>query len=776
MAGGRYELRRVRTTPGAPEEEDMKQGTDTLRVFDFGLLFQALAQSLKVGVLKVSSRHGEKYLHFSRGRLKAIYTKRSKIRIGRILYNMRVLELADLQRVLEDKEAGRVSLPVGEEFVVRGLVSEADLATAVNYQMTEEILEIFYWHEYSYEFFGGSMEKTLLHLSSEYTRVGGDQDVQELLLNVSRIVDEIRKFNQVTPSLRDVYELTVDPEAHLESVGRPPELVELLRLIDGSRDLREILKEIRLNRFEVLELLFRLRTGGIIRPKNSFELLMLAENQRRSLTPERLARLYERVRELGVEGFDVTERLAGVYEESGDATRAAGLFVEHSRRALEAGDPATAGRSAKRAVDLFPDSVEFRELLIRVLLGAGDRVTAVDELSALAGIFAAKEDTGNELKTLSRAHALGSGDRDLLLRIGRANLKLGRMRSAAGAFVRLGEGCARAGEADRALEHMREAVRACPENSRFRWILTVELRKAGRAAEAGEEARRLIPAAWERCERSGRRSSAVRGALRALCARLQSLELGDSAPVGVLADALARCGDVGGAKALLSEAARKAKAEGRLDECREALGRASELAPEDVGVRSVLAGVLVELGDVEAAVPELLSVARLHAARGESSEAELNLRRVLEMRPISPDVMLELAELLLGERREKDAAELFARIGNLNRAAGASARAAEFLDRACQVDPGEPTHLRALAEALGEVLDMDRSVESFERLVALLRGRGDHAAALDAGLKVLEARGPANGLDRVLRESWRALGERLDLLVSGRRTPSVELV
>jgi tetratricopeptide (TPR) repeat protein len=746
----------------------MKQGTDTLRVFDFGLLFQALAQSLKVGVLKVSSRHGEKYLHFSRGKLKAIYTKRSKIRIGRILYNMRVLDHADLQQVLVDKEAGRVSLPVGEELVVRGLVTEEDLAEAVRYQMTEEILEIFYWQEYSYEFFGGPVDKTIRQLVKDYTRVGGDQDVHELLLNVSRIIDEIGKFNQVTPSLRDVYELTVDPETHLASVGRPPELVELLRLIDGCRDLREILKEIRLNRFEALELLFSLRTGGIIRPKNSFELLMLAENKQRTLPPERLARLYERVRELGVEGFDVTERLAQVYDALGDAARAAALFVENARRVMAAGDHDAAGRSAKRAVELFPGNAEFRGLLIEILLSEGDREAAVRELSALAMIFSAREDIESELSTLVRADGLNPSDEDLLVRTARAAAKLGRMRAAGNAFVRLGDLCARTGATERALGHLREAVRACPGSGRFRWRLVLDLARSGRRAEAVEEARRMIPAVWERAGESGRRVDAMRRALRALWTRLGRLSLRDPSIATLLAEALGRCGDAEGAKSVLAETARAAKAEGRLEECCGALTRAVEIAPADRALRTELAGVLEDLGDIDGAVAQRLSLARLCSSAGEASGAEGDLRHILSLRPISPEVMLELAELLLREGRAREAAELFAKVGNLHRAVGSSARAVEFLDRSCRADPGEPRHLRAFAEALAEALDMDRSIESFERLAMLLNGRGDHAAAIDAGMKVLQVRGAGNGLDRVLRESLRALGERL-----GERTPVV---
>ena len=264
----------------------MPEGTDSLEVFDFGLLLQALSQSLRVGALRVTGLQGEKYIYFSRGKVKAIYTRKSKVRIGKILYNLRVIGKKELKDVIDDQAAVRVTQPLGDELVARGLIRQDALDAAIRYQMTEELLEIFYWKDYSYEFISGPAERSLKGLSEDFARVGGSQNVGDLLLNVSRIIDDMEKFNRIIPSVRDIYELTVDPQDYLERQGGSNRLFELLGLIDGQRDLREILNEMRMNRFDVVELLCRMRTAEIIRPKNGLELLLLGENQRTVFPPE----------------------------------------------------------------------------------------------------------------------------------------------------------------------------------------------------------------------------------------------------------------------------------------------------------------------------------------------------------------------------------------------------------------------------------------------------------------------------------------------------------
>jgi hypothetical protein len=56
---------------------------------------------------------------------------------------------------------------------------------------------------------------------------------------------------------------------------------------------------------------------------------------------------------------------------------------------------------------------------------------------------------------------------------------------------------------------------------------------------------------------------------------------------------------------------------------------------------------------------------------------------------------------------------------------------------------------------------MDRSVESYTRLLKLLRERGDHAAAIETGLRIIKTDRSSPDVPELLRESYRALGKVL---------------
>ncbi len=741
------------TAPGS-----MAEGTDTLRVFDFGLLFQALAQSLKVGVLKVMSRQGEKFLHFSRGRLKAVYTRRSKIRLGRVLFNMRAIEQADLARVLEEQRAGKFRRPLGEELLARGLVSRENLAAAVLHQMTEELLEIFYWREYSYEFFSGPVERVLEQLKPEYTRVGGDQDVQELLLNVSRIVDEIEKFNRITPSLRDIYELAADPEEILAGSDPDGGLTDILRLVDGQRDIRDIIRDMRMNRFEVLELLCELRTQGWIRPKNAFELLMLAENQRRALPPEKLVRIYERVRELGVEGFDVTLRLAQVHAEAGNGTLAADFYEKHARNCLAEGDYAGAESSARRAVELSPDSLPRRGLLVTALGALSRAEEEVAELLAMADLSRRAGDHREETVALGLAMVLRPDDAGLLDRYAEALAGQGRARAAAGALLSLARRRGETGDRAGAEQALRRATGLRPRAPRARLRLVEHLLRGGQVTEAAEEARLLVPLMAEVC---GRRARKPDRHLLGLARRLRAQGLRDLEVTLLIAESLSRGGSDDTAKRIFADAASSLAGADRLAERREVLARAAAAFPDDGDLRESLAETLVEAGQAREALEVLAGLARRARTQGDLPAADRLYRRMLRASPVCPEALEGLAEVLLAEGKEADAAGVLVQVGDLYRATGDASRAAEKYDHACRLSPGEPRFLRALAEALSESLGMAGSAGCWERLMQALSQRGEHAAAIEAGLRIVPARGRGGDLARDLEVCYRALGARL---------------
>src|SRR6185295_10064980 len=57
-------------------------GLDSMDLFDFGILLQALANNMKVGMLAVRAESRVKFLQLEKTRIVAIYTAKPKVSLG----------------------------------------------------------------------------------------------------------------------------------------------------------------------------------------------------------------------------------------------------------------------------------------------------------------------------------------------------------------------------------------------------------------------------------------------------------------------------------------------------------------------------------------------------------------------------------------------------------------------------------------------------------------------------------------------------------------------
>ncbi len=739
-------------------------GTTSLDVFDFGLLLQALAQSSKVGTLRVVSGTREKYIHIDRGRVEAVYTRRSRFRICRILYNMHVVEMEDLRSVLEEG-SGADGKPLGEVLVEKGLVSEADLQAALHYQMLEELVEVFHWKDLTYEFFGGPPEKAVGPSIRELTRVGGGSDADSVLLEVTKILDDIENFNRTTPSLKDVYEAGVDARSYVEREGLPAHVAGLIELIDGVRDIGEVLREMRLNRFEVMEILRRMREEGLTRPKNALELLMLAENRRDSLPPKKLIRLYERVAELGLDGFDLSLRLAELYEKTGEREKAAACYLEHAGRMSAEGEAEKARAAAEKAVALVPGSPAARHRLSRILLDLDLEEEAARELQRIAGIHLGRGEPAKAEQAVGSALRILPGDESLLEDRIDILASLGRTREAVGACRALSRLRCDRRDLDGAGRILRRALEIAPSSlgarSALVGLLEVSGDRAGAAAEVGE----LVPVILARTRSRPRRAARL---LDVLAGRLSKLRQEGATAAVRIADARVELGDREGAVRILSRAGENQIAAGRIADAAHTYSRAVELDPKNLDLAETLALVLARLGSREDALARLRRIAALYRRRGEGERARHAWQEVLRLNPFSPDALLELARMETDRGRKKEAAALLNQLGQLYRAAGDLEAAVQHLDQACRLHPGRKQYVRDLAEALGVALKARHSLETFDELLAMLRARRDHIATLDVAFRMLALDPGHEEAAGALREAYESLGRRLQAALKGR--------
>jgi tetratricopeptide (TPR) repeat protein len=708
--------------------DPLSKGQDSLELFDFGVLLQALSSNLKVGVLAVRSGPREKFLRLEGSNVRCVYTAKARVTLQKVLFNQRAIERAPLRIAAQELGPDRTEQQLAEWLLEREHITPEQLWRARCYQMLEEVLELFYWPNMAFEFHadaGGEWDHGVAQRGLQ--PVGEPVAVPDLLAACAKTIDDIAKFNSVTPSLRDVYELQFASLQELERAVPDRAQREFMLLIDGVRDMREVLADMRMNRFDVLELFSTFRGADRIRPKNSFELLMLAENRRSEFSPEKRMRVLERVNELGVEGFGVVLPLAETYEKLGKQDRAADCYARHARLAAQADQLDGALASARRAVELDSQDADHQRLEIELLLRAGREQEAAAGLGALADILSARGDHAGALDALRRAQRRAPDDAALQRRIGDALAAQGALRRAAVHMRRAGDAYLDAERAAEAVECYGAAIGVYPRG----WSARLRLAAAHHAAGRGDLAIQAISdhVAFVGEAFADQETLAVQRLLDAE-ERLRDLGGFASSAARHLADAYRSFGRDADAGRALREGALSLLAARRPSSAAELCGDLIDLCPEDVPARRIAARCHAALGDRNQALAQLRRVAGGLVRDGAWDEAEEIHAEMLEIDPGSLEAQLGLARALLHTGREEEASEHYRRAGLLHRGGG---RAADALALFCEAAEKLPADRFLLAEYCELLLAAgEHGHETRSALVALAELHALHGEPAEA--------------------------------------------
>lgn len=728
------------------------KGQDSLELFDFGVLLQALSNNLKVGVLAVRSGPREKFLRLDRSNLRCVYTRKPRVSLQKVLYNHRALEKQPLRVAAQELGPQRTEEQLSEWLLERGVVTEEQIARARRYQLVEEVLELFYWTSVGFEFYADDGSWAQRVAADGIVPIGDPTTIDNVLIQCTKTIDDIAKFNSVTPSLRDVYDLQFGSLQELERAVPDPAEREFMLLIDGVRDMREVLADMRMNRFEVLELFFRFRTEGRIRPKNAFELLMLAENRRKEFTWAKRMRVLERVNELGVEGFGVVLPLAETYEALEKPGKAAEAYARHARLAAQAEQPEQALKSARRAAELMPDVADYQSLCIELLLEAGQEEEAAAAYSALGEILRGRGDLAGARDALERSVALTPDDAAVVRALGEVLVQSGDDRTAA---LRVRQ----AGDTHLAQERPDEAVACFRRTLEIRpraWSARLRLADAHRARGRSDVAVQVVADHVEHVSTEladlGQDFQAAR--LRDAEERLRDLGGFASSAARHLSDAYRKIGADEDAARVLCEGAMTLLTARRPGTAVELCADLIDLCPEDLKARRLAARCHAELGDANKAMAQLRRVAGRMIGDDHWGEALEVYEEMLEIDPGSLDAHIGRARALLHGDREEEAAEHFHRAGLLHRGCGRAAEALPFFREAVEKRPGDVVLLAEYCELLLAVGDDEQeTLSALSSLVELRMGQGEHALAATSLTRILAIDEAFPGAKDILQEA-----------------------
>jgi tetratricopeptide (TPR) repeat protein len=215
-------------------------------------VIQLLFLGRRTGCLALADQHNFGTIYLDEGQIVYASIVNRRDRLGDILLRKGRISAEQLQKAIEAQDDDRQH-KLGEILVGMGTLTRAELEDYMRLQIEEAVYYLFTWTSGTFNFEAGvrpEREDFLVRISPE-----------ALLLEGARRVDEWSLIEKKIPSFDLIF--SVDQQHVKESAPTlSTEQQRLLPLIDGTRDVQQLIDESGLVEFEVGKALFGLITAG----------------------------------------------------------------------------------------------------------------------------------------------------------------------------------------------------------------------------------------------------------------------------------------------------------------------------------------------------------------------------------------------------------------------------------------------------------------------------------------------------------------------------------
>jgi tetratricopeptide (TPR) repeat protein len=215
-------------------------------------VIQLLFLGRRTGCLALADRHNFGTIYLDEGQIVYASIVNRRDRLGDILMRNGRITPEQLQQSIDSQRDDREH-KLGEILVGKGILTRAELEEYMRLQIEEAVYFLFTWTSGTFNFEAGvrpEREDFLVRISPEY-----------LLLEGARRVDEWSLVEKKIPSFDLIF--SVDQQ-HIgqSALELSAEQKRLLPLVDGTRDVRQLVEESGMAEFDVGKALFGLITAG----------------------------------------------------------------------------------------------------------------------------------------------------------------------------------------------------------------------------------------------------------------------------------------------------------------------------------------------------------------------------------------------------------------------------------------------------------------------------------------------------------------------------------
>ncbi|MEE9442820.1 MAG: DUF4388 domain-containing protein [candidate division Zixibacteria bacterium] len=222
-------------------------------------IFQLVLTSRKTGTLGIQRDDDIVMVYFKNGSVIYGYGPRKTYHVGRMLVENGRLTSGQLDEAISiqanEKSSGR---RLGQILIEKSYIDRADLEHVVRNQVEELIYSLMAWDQGSFKFYENQFpteEEITVNLSTE-----------NIVLEGMRRLDEITRVKEFLPDFSVVFALSPSEHDQKREVTLEPNEWNILALIDGHRNINDIIAVSSLDSYHVLKTVATLKLAGLICP------------------------------------------------------------------------------------------------------------------------------------------------------------------------------------------------------------------------------------------------------------------------------------------------------------------------------------------------------------------------------------------------------------------------------------------------------------------------------------------------------------------------------
>jgi hypothetical protein len=225
-----------------------------LESFDLTIVFQLLSSNKKTGVLRVSSGSNEARVYMIEGAI--IFATGSDLnnRLGYLLRNKGIITQDQLDESLKISEEREQAL--GNVLVDQKYIDMRTLKKFIGKQAENVVYELFFWNdgEFEYKDIQPDLRKMVIN----------KMNAMQIVMEATRRIDQMAIFKKRIPDENTVFEVSINITDLGDIVLNDDELA-ILKIINGKRSIKEIIKESGFFDYRIYKNLTSLIAAGFIK-------------------------------------------------------------------------------------------------------------------------------------------------------------------------------------------------------------------------------------------------------------------------------------------------------------------------------------------------------------------------------------------------------------------------------------------------------------------------------------------------------------------------------